>query len=192
MGTVRTQAVLEAVWEVLLPGLGAHGRRRLPVQPRFDHHDEPLGHRLGQLRLPASGGGPADDRWAGVHRGPDLTVTIPPPDRSGVCRTAVLHDGRVTLTVPIGTGRRWVVVEPGPDATAGASPVAVSGGVAASRDGTPRLRLDLAFLESPHRLYVDLHHSGPDRGVTTTWGTAPLRLTDETLLDRGARWSTRR
>ena len=187
MGTVRTQAVLEAVWEILVPALGG-ARRRLPRQPRTEDHDEPLHQRLAGLRLPASVGGPVDDRWVGVHRGTDLTVTIPEADRSGVCRTAVLHDGRVTLTVPIGTGNHWAVVEPGPCAGPGVSPVAVSGGVAASRDGTPRLRLDLAFLESPHRLYVDLHHSGPDRGVTTTWGTAPLRLTDETLLDRGARW----
>lgn len=186
MGTVHTQAVLDAVWEVLLPGLGTGARRRVPLQPRPVDHDGRLENRLAALRLPASAGGPVDDRWMGVHRGAELTVTVPPPDHNGLCPVAHLTDGRIDLTVPIGTGDRWVVVEPEPGT--GKSPVAVSGGVTASRDGTPRLRLDLVFLESPHRLYVDLHPSGPDRGVSTAWGTAPLRLTDESLLDRGARW----
>lgn len=191
MGTVRTQAVLDAVWDVLLPGLGSPTRRRVPLQPRAVDHDGRLAQRLDALVLPASSGGPVDDRWMGVHRGTDLTVTIPPPDGNGVCRVAWLEDGRIRLTVPIGTGNRWTVVEPDAECRPDAPPVAVSGGVTVSRDGTPRLRIDLAFLESPHRLYVDVHLSGPERGVSAAWGTAPLRLTDETLLDRGARWPVR-
>lgn len=188
MGTVRTQAVLDAVWDVLLPGLEPGRHRRVPQQPLTADPDAALAELLARRHLAASPGGPVDDRWAGVHRCPELTVTVAPPDANGVCRFARLHDGRITLTVPIGTGDRWEVVEPGPHAEPGTSPVAVSGGVTATRDGAPRLRLDIAFLQSPHRLYVDLHVQGPDRGVSTTWGTAPLRLTDETLLDRGARW----
>jgi hypothetical protein len=63
--------------------------------------------------------------------------------------------------VPTG-GTGWTVVEGG-----GRTPaVAVSGGWTGDA-----ARLDLLFLESPHRLHVDLLPGGR---LTTRWGTTPL------------------
>ena len=103
-----------------------------------------------------------------------------PPTWSGAGLTASLADGAVTLrdstvtlTLPFGAPG-WTVVE-GEDTT----PVAVSGGW---EGGTAHL--DLVFLESPHRLFVDLL---PDGTITSRWGTTPLDFTpDATPLGQRA------
>lgn len=152
------QAVLDAAWAHLLPAFDA---------AEGAEADAELAARLAALALPASAGtaaptGSVPSRWSGSH----LIATL---DEGGV----TLQDPRVALTVPIGA-RGWSVVE-----REGAPSVAVSGGW----DGDTA-RLDLIFLESPHRLFVDLR---PDGTLATRWGTTPLDFQpDATTLDQRA------
>jgi CubicO group peptidase (beta-lactamase class C family) len=140
------QAVLDAAWQHLLPAFDG---------PGDEAADAALAERLAALALPASEGaaasfGATPVRWEGAG----LTASLQGDD-------VVLADGTVTLTVPVGADG-WTVQE----AEGGAPVVAVSGGW---QDDV--LRLDLLFLESPHRLYVDLLADGR---VASSWGTTPL------------------
>ena len=76
----------------------------------------------------------------------------------------LLSDGVFRLTLPVGRDG-WTTVEADGPTTA---PVAVSGGWRGEV-----LHLDLAFLESPHRLDLQLR---PDGGLTASWRTEPLTL----------------
>jgi CubicO group peptidase (beta-lactamase class C family) len=140
------QAVLDAAWTHLLPAFGEDGEGEAA--------DAALAERLAALALPASDGaatasGTVPPTWSGAG----LTAAI---DGDLV----VLGDGTVTLRLPIGaTG--WTVLE-----ADDAPPVAVSGGWRGSS-----LRIDLVFLESPHRLHVDLLADGR---IAMRWGTTPL------------------
>jgi CubicO group peptidase (beta-lactamase class C family) len=153
------QAVLDAVWRNLLPALGGAGEG--------EEADAALAERLGSLVLPPSDGdaAPADgapNRWEGAGLVAEWVA-------GGV----VLRDRAVSLALPVGTPG-WTVEE-GDDLP----PVAVSGGWRGDR-----LHLDLAFLESPHRLQVDLE---PDGSIETRWGTTPLDFTpDATPLNQRA------
>lgn len=145
--TEDTQAILDAVWTHLLPAFGDAGEGEAA--------DAALVERLTGMVLPPSAGGaaaPTDapSRWAGDG----LTAELDPAG------SVLLSDGVFRLLLPVG-GPGWTVVDP-----PGAPPVGVSGGWEGDR-----LRLDLAFLEGPHRLFVDLQ---PDGGVAARWGTVPL------------------
>ena len=145
--TEDMQAVLDAAWTHLLPAFGDDGEG--------EEADRALADRLGALELPATGGaatgsGTARTSWEGSG----LTAAL---EDGGV----VLADGTVTLRLPIGTGG-WTVLEGDDDAP----PVAVSGGWT-----DDVLRLDLQFLEGPHRLHVELLPAG---GIVPQWGTTPL------------------
>jgi CubicO group peptidase (beta-lactamase class C family) len=153
------QAVLDAAWAHLLPAFGERGEGAAA--------DAALAERLAGLELPSTAGaaapaGTVPEAWAGSG----LTA-------SRAAGGLTLTDPRVTLTVPIGAPG-WTVIE-----GAGAPPVAVSGGW----DGDTA-HLDLVFLESPHRLFVDLE---PDGSITSRWGTTPLDFQPEaTTLDQWA------
>lgn len=145
--TEDAQAVLEAVWTHLLPAFSDAGEG--------DEADAALVERLTGMVLPPSADGTvapagAPSRWAGDG----LTAGL---DADGA---VLLSDGVFRLLLPLGEPG-WIVVE-----APGAPPVGVSGGWA-----TDRIHLDLAFLEGPHRLFVDLL---PDGGITRRWGTTPL------------------
>jgi CubicO group peptidase (beta-lactamase class C family) len=143
------QSVLDAVWAHLLPAFGEQGDGEAA--------DAALAERLGGLVLPPSSGDPAPtgdapSRWTGAGL-----------EAEWVAGGVVLRDRAVSLALRVGTPG-WTVEE-GEDAP----PVAVSGGW----DGDV-LHLDLAFLESPHRLAVDLL---PDGTIATRWATTPLDFT---------------
>jgi CubicO group peptidase (beta-lactamase class C family) len=146
--TEDMQAVLDAAWTHLLPAFSGTGDG--------DAADAALAERLGDLRLPASEAGAAAPSAAAPRTWTGAGLRATRTD-DGV----VLTDPQVSLTLPVG-GPGWTVVE----GDGSAPPVAVSGGWRG--DGA---RLDLAFLESPHRLLVDLDASG---GITIRWGTMPL------------------
>lgn len=140
------QAVVDAAWAHLLPAFDAQGDEAA---------DAALAERLAALALPASEGaaaafGATPVRWEGAG----LTAALSGDE-------VQLADGTVTLTVPVGAAG-WTVQE-GDDAN---PPVAVSGGWQGDV-----LQLDLAFLESPHRLHLDLLADGR---IASRWGTTPL------------------
>ncbi|MGN6443903.1 serine hydrolase domain-containing protein [Amnibacterium sp.] len=141
------QAVLDAAWEHLLPAFG-------DGLGEGEEADAALAARLADLELPPSSGAPeptgtVPETW----RGAELTASRTP---DGV----ELRDARVVLPLPVGRPG-WTTVE-----EADAPPVAVSGGWAGDV-----LRLDLVFLESPHRLLVELT---PDGSIVSRWRTTPL------------------
>lgn len=169
--TTRLQAVLDAVWTHLLPAMApdATGSRSA---------DEALAERLTGLRLPT-----ARERVGGEPVGPQPRVRLVPagPQEFGaIAPAAVRLDGSdVVLEEPDGEVRvriadEWTAATDGP--TAGA--VAAS----AARLGD-RVVVDVAFLETPHRLHLTCD---PAAGTfRSDWGTAPLggagvgdRLTD--------------
>ncbi|MFD1722800.1 serine hydrolase domain-containing protein [Amnibacterium endophyticum] len=154
MATDDMQQVLDAAWQHVLPALGGGGTAEA---------DDALAARLGGLALEPSAGEPAIERppvttWRG-----DVAAEL---QEDGRVR---LSDGVTALLLPIG-GDGWTVVD---DDTA-ASPVAVSGGWRGDV-----LHLDVLFLESPHRMDVQL---APDGTATATFRTQPLVLGASTPL----------
>ncbi len=176
--TLDMQAILDALWEHLLPGLGPDGpgaRGGGPAQ-------EELSARLAGLALPAAPAAPPGSAGpaaggSGFVTGAPFTVAGP----AGELGTALVSVGlaeraegwEVTLsekgdavTFPAGLGT-WVVSSPAAR-HGGTIPVAASGGWA---DGG-RLRLEVIFLETPHR--VDIELGEPDRTATAAWRIPPL------------------
>ena len=171
--TEAMQAVLEVLWDELLPGLGSEAS-----DPDPDAEAE-LSARLAGLSLPPSGAGAdrASDRVG------SWTLPVTPVERvhlesvefasttDGATLTLLEQDDRITL--PVGPGE-WAVSEPG-GASGDTVPVAASGGW--GDDG--RFRAEVLFLETPHRLDVVL-----DVGAGTAdvrWRLVPLgdtRLAD--------------
>lgn len=143
--TEHAPAILDAAWTHLLPAFGGDGDG--------PEADAALAARLGDLALSASAGaaepqGAVPTAWSGSG----LTAS-----RSG--SGIVLADRHESITVPIGAPGWTVLDGDGP-------PVAVSGGWAGDT-----AHLDLTFLESPHRLFVDLRADGT---IGARWGTTPL------------------
>ncbi|WP_210480084.1 serine hydrolase [Naasia sp. SYSU D00948] len=157
--TQAMQAVLDAAWEHLLPALGNGG------DPDADAR---LVDRLAGLRLPAPGGSddqPGDDavgRYAPVTpaEGPSLeSVELL---RSGGVWSIELNDGYGgTVAAPV-AGDGWTVSEED-----GHPVVAVAG-----RWQNGRMAVSVLFLESPHRLELDLDPSRRTAGLR--WVPAPL------------------
>ena len=166
--TEQMQAVLDALWAHLLPGLGG--------APSAEA-DERLAARLGALRLMPYAGkpGPADrEPWTsgrftsrrGVF-GPvasALTSVTVADDDVGL--TLTLHEDDNELTVAVGASD-WAVTTP-VDRHGGRVPVAASGGWA--DDHT--LRVAVVFLETPHRLDLTLSVHGHQ--VLARWPSPPL------------------
>ena len=162
LATEDMQAVLDAAWTHLLPAM-ADGA---DVDPAAD---QALAARLADLRLtPTEGAAAPDGSPVADHRGFDLTAHR---SDSGSIH---LEDGVGHLVLPP-PAPGWTVVDDDPSQ----SPVAVSGGW----DGDVR-RIDVLFLESPHRLHLDLL---PDGAIRGRWGTAPLGLlAGQPLLEQRA------
>jgi CubicO group peptidase (beta-lactamase class C family) len=152
--TFDMQAVLDALWTHLLPGLGADGDGSA---------EEELSARLSGLALPACPAGPAPGD-TGFVTGAPFPVARPAGELGTTLVSvgvAAREDGwEVTLsergnavTFPAGAGR-WAVSSPG------------------DRFGGDRLRLEVIFLETPHRMDIEL--SGPDRTAAAAWRIPPL------------------
>jgi CubicO group peptidase (beta-lactamase class C family) len=172
--TLDMQAMLDALWTHLLPGLGVE-------LPDAGSAQDELSARLAGLALPPcpAGSAPADP---GAVRGgpfpvtalaaevadaqirPALTSVEVAPAESGWQVTLVEPSN--ALTFPVGAGT-WTVSSP-VDQNGATIPVAASGGWAG--DGT--LRVEVILLETPHRL--DLTCGLPGDTATAGWRLPPI------------------
>jgi len=168
-GTEAMQGVLDNLWEHLLPGLGT-GRPDDAAQQDLDK-------RLGGLRLPACAAKPGPPRWEdwtggpfavargaeGVAAAPLTSVELGSTD-AGL--EVTIAEPANALTFPVGTGD-WLVSAPR-DRHGDPVPVATSGGWLDDQT----LRVEVIFLESPHRM--DITCSLPGRTAEAAWRHVPL------------------
>lgn len=176
--TEAMQAVLDLLWEHLLPGLGGIAPHDAPggtlADPaRSAESERALADRLRDLRLPPCPGAAEPPRSTDGAAAP---VGQPVPSTGSVFTSVAVHRGadgpELTLTedgdsicAPVGVGD-WRVTD-ARDRAGSVVPVAASGGWQA--DGT--FRAEVAFLETPHRLDVSIPPAG---GARAAWRRAPL------------------
>jgi CubicO group peptidase (beta-lactamase class C family) len=160
-----TQALLDAVWSELLPAM-----HDTPLVGS-ERADRRLRERLAALALPARRGEPKpadDEAWAASFIPSAASAEEQPSleraelGRDGGDWRLVLLDGGARYELPV-PGERWsVATQPG------GPPLACSGGWVA-----PELfRLDVAFLETPHRLEISCRL--PAGELEAKWATMPL------------------
>jgi CubicO group peptidase (beta-lactamase class C family) len=169
--TLDMQAVLDAMWAHLLPGLGT-------VAPGAESVHGQLSARLARLELPASPGGPAPADWGPWASGPFPVIAGPAGAQVQPFLTSVevaprdggwqisLIEAASSLTVPVGAGA-WAVSDHA-DSQGETIPVAASGGWLDDRT----LRAEIIFLETPHRM--DITCSLPGRTAEAGWRHPPL------------------
>jgi CubicO group peptidase (beta-lactamase class C family) len=169
--TPDMQAVLDAMWSHLVPGLGT-------AEPDVGPAQEQLSARLAVLALPACSAQqvPADwTSWAGepftitaaagsTQVRPALTSIEVAPVPGGW--QISLGESDYVLTVPVAAGE-WAV-SASADSHGQAIPAAASGGCL--DDHT--LRAEIIFLETPHRM--DITCSLPGRTAQAVWRHPPL------------------
>ena len=161
-GTEAMQEVLDHAWAHLLPGF---------LDTRPDDGAQPqLERRLRRLALAACVGRPRPGRWedwtaARFHVGPGVSFTSVAVLEAEQLEVT-LGEPANALTFPVGADR-WLTSSPR-DAHGDVVPVAASGGWL--DDHT--LRVEVVFLETPHRL--DLTCSLPARTADVVWRTPPL------------------
>jgi CubicO group peptidase (beta-lactamase class C family) len=165
------QAVLDAYWEHLLPGLGGPGG-----PAGASGRPDELADRLAGLALPAVPAGSAPAAGGALARAPFAVAGV--EGELGTRLTSVAAAGRdggweVTLaeagnqlTFPAGAGT-WTVSAP-TDQRGGSVPIAACGGWTEGGD----LRLEVIFLETPHRM--DLELSTEDGTASAAWRIPPL------------------
>ncbi|PPH50027.1 serine hydrolase [Rathayibacter sp. AY1E2] len=141
--TSDTQTLLALAWEHLLPAVGRGSTAEA---------DARLADRLSELALPPlEGASPATGSYTPVGSWPDaVEVTA---DEGGWTLALIEGDERFAVTPGAGA---WTVD----------GPFAASAGP--SGDG---VLVDVVFLETPHRLHVEL---APDRTARVRWETEPL------------------
>jgi CubicO group peptidase (beta-lactamase class C family) len=169
--TMEMQAVLDAMWTHLLPGLGVGTADADSAQRRLDA-------RLTDLRLPACSAEPTPKDWhdwvtepftvaaaaEGIQVPAMLTSIEVPPAVDGLQVTLIEPSN--ALTIPVGTGD-WTVSTP-TDSRGDTIPVAASGGWL--DDHT--LRVEVIFLETPHRMDIACSLTG--RTAEAVWRQPPL------------------
>ncbi len=169
--TFDMQAVLDALWEHLLPGLGRAGSAGA---------QEELGARLAGLALPARPAGSAPAAGGALARAPFAVTGVGAgvSGELGTRVTSVSAAGRdegweVTLAEAgnqltfLASAGAWAVSAPA-DQGGGTVPIAACGGWTEGGD----LRLEVIFLETPHRLDIEL--STEDGTATAAWRVPPL------------------
>ncbi|WAP54529.1 serine hydrolase domain-containing protein [Streptomyces sp. S465] len=167
--TVQMQALLDAMWEHLLPAFGD-----APLIGREDE-DAALERRLSRLALPPLAAKPAPltdpAAWSGAEFAPAGGACADQPTLTGV---TVAEDGTGGWSLALAEGASRLEVgfdgagwrtDTAPDAPV---PTAVSGGWT----DPDTLTVDVAFLETPHHLVVTC--SLADRAFTARWRTVPL------------------
>ena len=172
--TLDMQAVLDAMWAHLLPGLGR--------APGGGSAQRELTARLGALALPPRRAEPAPADW-GPWTGQPFTTApgtgeagtfgaMPPVVNSVTVRPGPdgwqlrLSEPANSITFPVSAGA-WAVSAPA-DEHGGTIPVAASGGWL---DGGT-LRAEIIFLETPHR--IELACSLAGRRAEAVWRHSPL------------------
>ncbi len=169
--TLDMQALLDAMWAHLLPGLG-------PASPGAASAHDQLSARLAHLALPACLAAPAPADWgpwtsapftitastAGTQAQPFLTSIEVAPRADGW--QISLIEAANALAFPVGTGG-WTVSEHA-DRHGDTIPVAASGGWLDDQT----LRAEVIFLETPHRM--DITCSLPARTAAAAWRHPPL------------------
>ena len=169
--TLDMQAVLDAMWTHLLPGLGARTTDALSAQNQ-------LSARLRGLELPASHAGPAPADWEpwisepfpvaasaeSTQVRPALT-SIEAAPMAGGWQISLIEPANA-LTFPVGAGA-WTISTP-VDSHGDSIPVAASGGWLNDRT----LRTEIIFLETPHRM--DIECSLPGRTSQAIWRHPPI------------------
>jgi CubicO group peptidase (beta-lactamase class C family) len=170
--TLNMQAILDALWTHLMPGLGTAAP---PAGPAQDQLSDQLSARLAALELPACPAGPAPADWgpwagrplpvAAAGADPLALTTIEAAPAAGGWQLT-LTEAANEVTFPVGAGT-WAVSAPA-DRRGDPVPVAASGGWLA--DGT--LRAEIIFLETPHRM--DITCTAPGAGATAAWRHPPL------------------
>ncbi len=169
--TTAMQAMLDAMWTHLLPGLGHAVPDAGPAQ-------DALSDRLGRLALAACQAEPAPTDWAGWASAPFAVAASAAAGQIQPAVTAVgvapagagwqislIEPGNV-LTVPVAAGA-WAVSERG-DQRGETIPVAASGGWL---DGGT-LRAEIIFLETPHRMDISCSLDG--HTAEAVWRHPPL------------------
>jgi CubicO group peptidase (beta-lactamase class C family) len=169
--TLDMQAVLDAMWTHLLPGLGA-------VSPGAGPAHDQLSARLDRLELPACPGAPAPADWGPWTRGPFTVVagaegaqvqpfltSIEVTPQAGGWQISLVEPADA-LAFPVGAGA-WTVSDH-TDRRGVTIPAAASGGWL---DGQT-LRAEVIFLETPHRM--DITCSLPGRTAEARWRHPPL------------------
>jgi CubicO group peptidase (beta-lactamase class C family) len=174
--TLDMQAVLDAMWAHLLPGLGT-------VSPGAGSAHDQLSSRLARLELPAySGpaysGAPAPADWGPWTSGPftiaastagtpvqSFLTSIEVAPRAGGWQISLIEAANA-LTFPVGTGA-WTVSDHS-DRNGETIPVAASGGWLDERT----LRAEVIFLETPHRMDITCSLTG--RTAEAVWRHPPL------------------
>jgi CubicO group peptidase (beta-lactamase class C family) len=185
--TLDMQAVLDALWEHLLPGLNRAGG-----QAGAAARQDELTDRLAGLALPARPAGSAPPAGGALARAPfavtgagagvdgDLATRLTSVSAAG--RDAgwevTLAEPHNQLTFRAGAGS-WVISAPA-DQHGGTVPIAACGGwTGGTGPGPGDLRLEVIFLETPHRMDIEL--STEDGTATAAWRIPPLfsgRLAD--------------
>jgi hypothetical protein len=169
--TADMQAVLDAMWAHLLPGLGT-------APPGASRAQGQLSARLGRLELAACRARPAPADWGPWAGGPftfaaradgspvpaALTSVEAAPGAGGWQISLIEPANALTFAVGAGT---WAVSTP-VDSRGQGIPVAASGGWL---DDTT-LRAEIIFLETPHRMDVECSLHG--RAAEAAWRHAPL------------------
>jgi hypothetical protein len=177
--TLDMQAMLDAMWAHLLPGLGV-------ASPDATAQDQ-LSARLARLELPACPGAPAPADWgpwtgtfpitastAGASaQPPEFSINRIQPFLDSVEVTPRADGWQISLiepddalTFPVGSGG-WAVSEHA-DRHGETIPVAASGGWLDDQT----LRIEVIFLETPHRM--DITCSLPGRTAEAVWRHPPL------------------
>jgi CubicO group peptidase (beta-lactamase class C family) len=168
-GTEAMQAVLDNLWEHLLPGLGA-GTPDGAAQQELDQ-------RLTGLSLPPCLARPSPPGWEdwpgrpfpvapGAEGMPPAPLTSVELRNAGRGLEVTIAEPANALTFPVGAGS-WLV-SASPDRHGDPVPVAASGGWLDDRT----LRVEVIFLESPHRM--DIACSLPARTAEAVWRGVPL------------------
>nr|WP_297429839.1 serine hydrolase domain-containing protein [uncultured Actinotalea sp.] len=189
--TEAMQEILDAAWEHLLPAMGPAPLGGPAADASARDADDALAARLAALVLPGVAGDvepPSAEDWLDLRTertsGPvpvTLTTTRVAAEDVATSRWVVeleADDGALRLRADV-AGRSWQVQDVDISDVAGAGagarvPVATSGGWKGDR-----LRLDLAFVETPHRLRLEV--DATTRTAATAWLTEPLgdvRLSD--------------
>jgi hypothetical protein len=169
--TQDMQGVLDLAWEHLLPAFGPGRDPADTALAGTAFADSALAERLAGLTLPSAAGKPAPpdraEAWSGAEFTPYGGRCSDQPGLASarVAETAdgwalTLTEGGQPLEVQLGAGGWRTGEEP--------VPTAVSGGWT----DADTLAVELAFLETPHRLVLTC--TLQDRTFTARWRTIPL------------------